>query len=129
MIHLGMLKNAKKILKLKTKKVASWGSLMSNIRKDNIVMAPWCESPECEHDIKNKSKKSLDKIAKSKLIKEFKEKDLTPTEDDFSQVNKSGGIKSLCIPFEQPELAKESKCVNSSCKNHAKRYALFGKSF
>lgn len=44
----------------------------------------------------------------------------------------SMGAKSLCIPFEQPKLTKpldELKCIHHDCKNKAKFYTLFGRSY
>lgn len=39
------------------------------------------------------------------------------------------GAKSLCIPFNQPDLTNELKCIHYSCKNKAKFYTLFGRSY
>ncbi len=40
------------------------------------------------------------------------------------------GAKALCIPFDQPEtLAQNQRCCHPECKNNAKYFTLFGRSY
>ncbi len=40
------------------------------------------------------------------------------------------GAKGLCIPFDQPEkLAENQQCCHPECKNKAKFFTLFGRSY
>jgi len=54
---------------------------------------------------------------------------------NYSESAESGslmGAKSLCIPFDQPEMTRplnELKCIHHSCKNKPKFYTLFGRSY
>ena len=68
---------------------------------------------------------------------EDKIKELTTgrTDDDpntpEAQKAPSMGMKSLCIPFEQPEgLVKgETKCLNPECERLAEKFVMFGRSY
>lgn len=72
--------------------------------KEKIILAPWCEAVLCEKDIRQKTRTEK------------------TDEDVFSS-----GIKSLCIPFDQPCGIKERKCFN--CQEKAVNYAYFGRSY
>lgn len=42
----------------------------------------------------------------------------------------SMGAKALCIPFKQPaEITPGTHCIRPDCKNDAKKYTLFGRSY
>jgi prolyl-tRNA synthetase len=74
----------------------------------NILLAPFCGEEECEDDIKeNTARRDDDEVVDEKAP--------------------SMGAKSLCVPFEQPELMPGTKCV--CCDRDAKSYALFGRSY
>ncbi|ANB10953.1 proline--tRNA ligase [Sugiyamaella lignohabitans] len=78
------------------------------LNKKNILLAPFCGEEECEDSIK----------------------ETTARRDDDEEVDEkapSMGAKSLCIPFEQPELKEGTKCVN--CDRLAKAHTLFGRSY
>lgn len=93
------------------------------MKKNNIALVPWCESPECENDIKESSYKYL----KNHYKRQQKKKEQELDENDYHQLNIIGSAKPLCIPFEQPEMEQEHKCIK--CEKKAKRYALFGRSY
>lgn len=90
--------------------VNEWKDFVPNLNKKNIILAPWCGVMECEEDIKDSSAKQDDG-------EEFEEDDKAP----------SMGAKSLCIPFEQPELKEGQKCIK--CDNKAIQYCMFGRSY
>ncbi|EDO15687.1 hypothetical protein Kpol_1008p26 [Vanderwaltozyma polyspora DSM 70294] len=90
--------------------VNEWKDFVPALNKKNVILAPWCGVMECEEDIKEGSAKKDDG-------EEFEQDDKAP----------SMGAKSLCIPFEQPELAAGQKCVK--CDREAKQYCMFGRSY
>ncbi|KAG4285087.1 prolyl-tRNA synthetase [Fusarium proliferatum] len=90
--------------------------LLDQIQKDipavdskNVVLIPFCLDGKCEDRIKQ----------------------LTTKEDDLGdQETASIGVKSLCIPFEQPgEVEEGRKCLNPECDRLAQKWTLFGRSY
>ena len=90
--------------------VEEWKDFVPALNGKNVVLSPWCGVEECEEDIKKASAKKNDG-------EEFAEDDKAP----------SMGAKSLCIPFEQPQLKKDAKCVKCGAK--AVNYTMFGRSY
>lgn len=90
--------------------VKEWKDFVANLNKKNVVLSPWCGITECEEDIKDSSAKRDDG-------EEFEQDEKAP----------SMGAKSLCIPFEQPELTPGEKCVK--CSRPALQYCMFGRSY
>eukprot|EP00238_Polyblepharides_amylifera_P006247 CAMPEP_0196579626 /NCGR_PEP_ID=MMETSP1081-20130531/23712_1 /TAXON_ID=36882 /ORGANISM="Pyramimonas amylifera, Strain CCMP720" /LENGTH=495 /DNA_ID=CAMNT_0041899263 /DNA_START=70 /DNA_END=1554 /DNA_ORIENTATION=+ len=62
--------------------VLEWKDFVPALEQKKLVLAPWCEDPESEEEVKRKS----------------------------SAESEGGAAKSLCIPFEQPPLPKGTKC-------------------
>jgi len=75
----------------------------------NAVLVPFCEVTDCENN-----------------IKEHTEKTTTVSESDI-KFELTGKAKSLCIPFDQPELPLGTKCF--FCKQPAKSWTYFGRSY
>jgi len=113
-IHNNMFTRAKKLRDDNLAKVTKWDAFVPALDNKNIVLAPWCEDGKCEDDIKANSG--------SRKVEEKKE---VTDGEEFIPV--SAGAKSLCVPFEQPELEKEAKCVY--CGKAAKVWCLFGRSY
>lgn len=90
--------------------VEDWKDFVPNLNKKNVIISPWCGVMECEEDIKDSSAKKDDG-------EELEQDDKAP----------SMGAKSLCIPFEQPELKAGQKCVR--CYRAAIEYCMFGRSY
>jgi hypothetical protein len=65
-------------------------------------MTPWCESEECENEIKKRSTK----CEENEVV--------------------LAGAKSLCIPFESKRIDSEVCII---CSKECKRYTLFGRSY
>lgn len=85
---------------------------MNALNTRNLCLAPWCETNECEEQVKEKSKQeSL----------EFSENS-TSGEEVLT-----GAAKTLCIPFEQTPLKQGTKCFN--CGKDAKVKTLWGRSY
>lgn len=90
--------------------VDDWKDFVPNLNKKNVILSPWCGVMECEEDIKDSSAKKDDG-------------------EDLEQDEKapSMGAKSLCIPFEQPKLKADQKCIK--CSRPAIQYCMFGRSY
>ena len=94
----------------KMKTVDNWNDFMSAMQDKCIAMAPWCNCQQCEIQVKDRSKEESEN-----LLANEGEKQLT------------GSAKTLCIPFEQPELKAGTKCFH--CGTDATLYALWGRSY
>ncbi|KAJ9230945.1 hypothetical protein DTO207G8_8345 [Paecilomyces variotii] len=90
-----------------------WEKVVPALDSRNVVLIPFCEEPSCEERIK----------------------DLTKSEEQEpgpdGQKQPTMGMKSLCIPFEQPDtiVANETKCLNPECGRFAKSWTMFGRSY
>jgi len=79
-------------------KVTDWDDFVPALDSKKMILAPWCEEIPVEEDVKKRS----------------------ASED-------GAGAKTLCIPFDQPELAPGTKCFASG--KPAKSWALWGRSY
>ncbi|KAG6545038.1 hypothetical protein Mapa_013732 [Marchantia paleacea] len=76
----------------------TWDEFMAALNNKKMVMAPWCDEKEVEEQVKERTKADL-----------------------------SGAAKTLCMPFEQPELPEGTVCFSSG--KPAKKWALWGRSY
>ena len=94
--------------------VSKWEEVVPALDARNVVLIPSCLEEKCEDKIKE--------ITTGK-----------PDESDgpADQKAPSMGMKSLCIPFEQPEglVEGETKCLNPECGAFAKKWCMFGRSY
>ncbi|KAF5300527.1 hypothetical protein FQR65_LT09148 [Abscondita terminalis] len=92
-----------------TVQVTDWSQFSPNLEKKNVILTPFCGEGECEDKIKADSTR------------------------DASEATEVGapsmGAKSLCTPLEQPPMKPNTRCVHPECKNKAKHYTLFGRSY
>jgi prolyl-tRNA synthetase len=79
-------------------RVTTWDEFTAALDRKHMCLAPWADEEEVEEDIKKRS----------------------ATADAM-------GAKSLCIPFEQPDLAAGAVCFASG--KPAKNWCLFGRSY
>jgi len=91
------------------KKTTSWAEFLTFLNDKNVVMVPFCLEGDCEGIVKKKS------AEESKALK---------TDEKFQL---TGAAKSLCIPFEQPEMPTGTKCF--CCGQPAKSWTIFGRSY
>ncbi|KAK3307373.1 uncharacterized protein B0T15DRAFT_175018 [Chaetomium strumarium] len=96
-------------------KITNWDEVVPALDAKNVVIIPHCLVPACEDKIKELTTGRSD------------ESPDTPE----GQKAPSMGMKSLCIPFEQPEgLVKgETKCLNPECTRLAEQWCMFGRSY
>ena len=95
-------------------KVTKWDDVLPALDNKNVVIIPFCLDMKCEDRIK----------------------ELTKAEDDQAGVPEGQkapamGMKSLCIPFDQPDgLVKgETECLNPECARKAEKWVMFGRSY
>jgi bifunctional glutamyl/prolyl-tRNA synthetase len=107
-MHKDLYNKAKAELDSHTVIAKDWAGLLKGLDNSCIILAPFCGVSSCEDKIKQDS-------ARDAVVEEG-----AP----------AMGAKGLCIPFEQPEkLAENQPCVHPECKNKAKNYTLFGRSY
>lgn len=96
------------------RKTLVWDDVVPTLDSKCAIVIPWCEDPQCEDDIKDRSKSQAN---------------AGEAEDSKAP---SAGAKSLCIPFDQdrfgpfPEGEKQ-QCIQ--CGKKAKSWTLFGRSY
>lgn len=94
--------------------ITKWEEVLPALDSKNVVVIPFCLDGKCEDRIK----------------------ELTTRAEDTSDVPENQklpamGMKSLCIPFEQPEglVEGETDCLNPECKSKAQKWVMFGRSY
>jgi prolyl-tRNA synthetase len=90
-------------------KVTEWSKFVPTLDAKNTVLTPWCDRVECEKDVKKRSGEESKK------------------DEENTGFRLTGAAKTLCIPFDQPELAEGTKCF--ACGELAKKWTLFGRSY
>lgn len=113
-IQADMFKKADDAYRAHRVQLTDWKDFVPTLNGKNVVLVPHCEGGKCEDEIKEMSAR--------------KEEGDNAAEDARAPAM---GAKSLCIPFEQPEgiVQGETKCVNPNCKDLAKSWILFGRSY
>lgn len=96
-------------------KITEWEDFVPNLEKNNLVLAPWCdpEDDEWEEWVKTKSK---DESLKNAGL-----------EGEDERTSTSVAAKTLCVPFDQPELPEGTKCFASG--KPATCWVLWGRSY
>lgn len=96
-------------------RITEWKDFVPNLEKHNLVLTPWCggEYQDWEEWVKEKSR----------------EESLTARgeEGEDARAATSVAAKTLCIPFNQPELPEGTKCIASGLP--AKCWVLWGRSY
>uniref|UniRef100_A0AC34QMH5 Proline--tRNA ligase n=1 Tax=Panagrolaimus sp. JU765 TaxID=591449 RepID=A0AC34QMH5_9BILA len=106
-IHLAMYQKVEKLRDEHKVLCLDWNNFANLLDKKNILLSPFCGEPACEDAIKADS-----------------------TRDEPAEAGVSAmGAKTLCIPLEQPTEKLPEKCIHPKCQNHAKFFALFGRSY
>jgi prolyl-tRNA synthetase len=97
-VQVDMLAAARARFDACVERASTWDEFMAALERRHMVLAPWADEEEVEEDVKKRS----------------------ATADAM-------GAKSLCIPFEQPELPAGTACFASG--KPAKNWCLFGRSY
>lgn len=109
-----MFRKAEKEFREHRVEITDWKDFVPALNAKNVCLIRHCLGGPCEDEIKEMSKR----VAQG---------------DDLAEDARapSMGAKSLCIPFEQPEgiVEGETECTNPNCKNKAKKWVLFGRSY
>lgn len=97
------------------KVIKKWDEVIHALDAKNVVLIPHCLAEKCEDKIKDLTTG----------------RDASADEGPANQKAPSMGMKSLCIPFEQPEgiLKGETKCLNPECDALAEKWCMFGRSY
>eukprot|EP00339_Tiarina_fusa_P000840 CAMPEP_0117014268 /NCGR_PEP_ID=MMETSP0472-20121206/11605_1 /TAXON_ID=693140 ORGANISM="Tiarina fusus, Strain LIS" /NCGR_SAMPLE_ID=MMETSP0472 /ASSEMBLY_ACC=CAM_ASM_000603 /LENGTH=908 /DNA_ID=CAMNT_0004717781 /DNA_START=132 /DNA_END=2855 /DNA_ORIENTATION=- len=100
-IQTAMFDKAKKTRDEHVVQITEWKDFVPNLELNNLVLTPWCgpEHEDWEEWVKNTSK--------AESLKNRGEEG----EDDRAAT--SVAAKTLCIPFDQPELPEGTKCIAS----------------
>lgn len=107
-IHNNLFEKAKKLRDQRTATVTKWDDFLSNLDSKKIILSPWCDEIECEEQIKIRT------------TSEKKESLQGEKKEEFEPI--SGSAKSLCKPFNQPQLEEGMKCFQ--CGKPAKTWCL-----
>lgn len=96
-------------------RVTEWKDFVPNLELHNLVLTPWCGGTHTvwEEWVKDKSR----------------EESLTSRGEDGEAATAATSVaaKTLCIPFEQPELEEGTKCIASGLP--ATCWILWGRSY
>ena len=99
-------------------RVTEWKDFVPALNAKEICLCSWCGETACEEDVKARSaKESLELSAAAAAA----------AEEEEAKTGLTGAAKTLCIPFEQPELPEGSKCF--ACGKPAKTWIYFGRSY
>ena len=96
-------------------KVTEWKDFVPNLELNNLVLTPWCGG---EHQDWEEWVKTTSREESLKARGEEGEDEKTAT---------SLAAKTLCIPFDQPELPEGTKCIASGLP--ATCWVLWGRSY
>ena len=126
------------------RQVTEWKFVLKALDDNCIVLIPWCKEDACENEMKKKTaehgEKEMEKF-KAKMAKRAAKKNKKKsTEEQLEQVKLeaddeeqedvvmpvSMGMKSLCMPLDQP-VEQLEKCVG--CGKQALIWGLFGRSY
>lgn len=97
-IQKDMLERAKRDFDACIERATTWDEFMAALDRKHMVLAPWADEEAVEDDVKKRS-----------------------------ATGEAMGAKTLCIPFDQPELPEGAVCFASG--KPAKNWALWGRSY
>lgn len=99
-------------------RVTEWKDFVPALNAKEICLCAWCNETACEEEVKARSaKESLELSAAAAAA----------AQEEEAKTGLTGAAKTLCIPFEQPELPEGTKCF--ACGKPAKTWIYFGRSY
>ncbi|KAF2619817.1 hypothetical protein F2Q68_00041923 [Brassica cretica] len=96
-IQANMYEVAKQKREACVEEIKTWDEFIVALNKKKLILAPWCDEEEVERDVKARTK------------------------------GETGAAKTLCSPFEQPELPEGTLCFASG--KPAKKWTYWGRSY
>ena len=108
-IHTGMYNRAKEALESNIVRCDTVEEMIKPLNDKKILLIPFCGTPEAEEEIKARTAATAQ------------------GDGPVDEKAPSMGAKSLCTPFEQPELKKGTMCASG--RGEAIGYTLFGRSY
>ncbi|KAF5749294.1 tRNA synthetase-related family protein [Tripterygium wilfordii] len=96
-IHQSLFNAAKQKRDACVQVVKTWDEFKEALSQKKLILAPWCDEEEVEQDVKARTKGEM------------------------------GAAKTLCSPFDQPELPEGTKCFASG--KPAKKWTYWGRSY
>ena len=114
-VQKAMFDKAKEVRDSHVSKITEWKDFVPNLEKKNLVLTPWCgpEHEDWEEWVKTKSRE--ESLANA------------GEEGEDERTATSVAAKTLCIPFDQPELPEGTKCFASGLP--ATCWVLWGRSY
>ena len=108
-IQSDMFSKAKQTRDAQLVRLETWDKFVTTLNNKCIILSPWCEQVSCEEAVKDRSARTAQ------------------GDEPVDEKAPSMGAKTLCIPFEQPELKSGTVCF--ACSAPAKSYTLWGRSY
>jgi prolyl-tRNA synthetase len=96
-IQQNMYEVAKQKREACVQEVKTWDEFIKALNEKKLILAPWCDEEEVERDVKARTK------------------------------GETGAAKTLCSPFDQPELPEGTLCFASG--KPAKKWTYWGRSY
>jgi len=110
-IQAALFEKAKKGRDEKIVKVYNWADFVPALNNQCLVMTPWCNNTEWEDKVKVMSRDAA----------------LAPGDKEEATCATSVAAKTLCMPFDQPELPEGTMCFVSGLP--ATTWVLWGRSY
>jgi prolyl-tRNA synthetase len=125
--HKCLLEGARKKRDAQLRRVTKWADVLKALDDKCIMLVPWCQDTECENNMKKKTAEHGD--ARLATFKSKVAGNGVEAEDEVV-MPVSMGMKSLCLPLEQPS-DLPAVCIGCEvgCQHMAKRWGLFGRSY
>eukprot|EP01083_Nonionella_stella_P069016 183677_1 len=117
LIHNDMFARAQEKMSSKKRVVSTWDEFTRALGERCFILAPSCDVAACEESVKERTRTT--------------DEDETAAEETAGEgeifEKMTGAAKTLCIPFDQPELAEATSCVG--CSEKATKWILYGRSY
>ncbi|CDJ42472.1 prolyl-tRNA synthetase, putative [Eimeria tenella] len=104
-----LFNKAKAKFEASIEQITTFDEVMPALNRRHVVLAPWCEDPETETQIKRETQR------------------LSEIQARENADGMTGAMKPLCIPFDQPPMPEGTRCFFTG--RPAKRWCLFGRSY
>lgn len=114
-IQTTMFEKAKKKRDEHIVKITEWKDFVPNLEKNNLVLAPWSDPKDAELEEETKARSKEESLKNAGM------------EGEDERTATSVAAKTLCIPFDQPELPEGTKCFASG--KPATCWVLWGRSY